>query len=234
MKTTWTLLTILLVSRAGLGQGEKVASRQLSREEISATFTRDLKAKLEIDHSVHKAYEYTDKAGKHLIVMTQNSIDCKVGKDCYDAIKAFCYAHNGGTYDLEWRMRDFILPKGNGASKEYSISFWTEYLKLNDYDGDGFVEPIIVYGTFGLNQRSDGRIKILTYHLGKKRAIRHQNGVYDSDRSTQVDEKYYRLPKKIQTGVRKIMEEITAKEHGIFPSNWQEAMANEQLKFKNG
>ena len=82
-----------------------------------------------------------------------------------------------------------------------------------------------------MNEFDDGRIKILVYHHGKKRAIRHQNGVSDFERNTQVDEKYYELPVEIQHRVKNIMENITDNDHGIFPYGWQKAMANKKLEF---
>ena len=77
---------------------------------------------------------------------------------------------------------------------------------MNDYNGDGLVDPILEYGTFGINGTSD-------------------------ERNTQVDELYYQLPTGIQNRVQKIMESITDNDHGIFPYGWQTAMKNQKLRF---
>ncbi len=68
-----------------------------------------------------------------------------------------------------------------------------------------------------MNGTSDGRIKILVYHKGKKRAIRHQNGMIDFDRNTKVDRLFYELPTEIQNRVKEIMINIMKNDQGIFP-----------------
>ncbi|REE24831.1 hypothetical protein DFQ09_103137 [Winogradskyella pacifica] len=231
MRTIVTILVTFIVSTIGFSQNTILSSNPLTEHEINSIFTDSLKTKLEINYSVYRAYEYNDKGGKHFIVMTENKVKCDERKDCFDAIKVFCFLYKNGQYDLEWNLTDFILPKGNEVSEEYSISIWTKYFELNDHDNDGFIDPIIVYGTFAMNGTSDGRIKILVYHKGKKSAIRHQNGTLDFERNTQVDESYYQLPKVIQDNVQLIMKNITEDENGIFPYNWKNDMENQKLNF---
>lgn len=149
--------------------------------------------------------------------MTKNKVDCEERKECFDSIKAYCFQKKNKQYKLKWNLTDFIFPKGDEVSQEYLISFWTKYFKLNDYDNDGFVGPIIVYGTFGINGTGDGRIKIWVYHNGKKRAIRQQNGTLDFEINTQVDKSFYQLPQKIQDRFQVIMKSITKDDQGIFP-----------------
>ena len=74
-------------------------------------------------------------------------------------------------------------------------------------------------------------LKFQFFTTKKKRAIRHQNGILDFERNTQVDELYYQLPTGIQNRVQKIMESITDNDHGIFPYGWQTAMKNQKLRF---
>tara|TARA_B110000027_G_C16109005_1_gene296745 strand:- start:20 stop:787 length:768 start_codon:yes stop_codon:yes gene_type:complete len=231
MKITLAIFTTLFLSSIVFGQDSKVSSRQLKQQEIDSIFTDSLKTKLQIEYSIYRIYQYRDKSGEHFIVMTENEFECDEKEKCFDTIKAFCYSYKDGIYNLEWNLKDFILQKGNEVSEEYSISFWTKYFELNDYNGDGLVDPILVYGTFGMNGTSDGRIKILVYHKGKKRAIRHQNGTLDFERNTRVDEMYYQLPTEIQNRVQEIMETITENDHGIFPYGWKTAMKNQKLKF---
>ena len=231
MKKKLILLLTLLFTHLGFCQDMTISSKQLNPQEIDSIFTDVLKTKLQIEYSIYRIYEYNDKLGKHFIVMTENEFECNEKEQCFNAIEAFCYSQKDGLYTLSWSLKDFILPEGNEVSEEYSISFWTKYFELKDYNDDGIVDPIMVYGTFGMNGTSEGRIKILTYHNGIKKAIRHQNGTLDFERNTKVDDKYYELPKGIQNRVHKIMQSITENNHGIFPNGWQTAMKNKKLKF---
>lgn len=231
MKMTLAIFITLFFSSIGFCQDSIISSKQLNQQEIDTIFTDSLKTKLQIQYSIYRIYEYNDKLGKYFVVMTEDEFECDEKEKCFDTIKASCYSFKDGLYQLQWSLKDFILPEGNEVSEEYSISFWTKYFELNDYNGDGIVDPIMVYGTFGMNGTSDGRIKILVYHNGIKRAIRHQNGTLDFERNTQVDEKYYLLPTGIQNRVQQIMENIIENDHGIFPYGWQIAMKSKKLKF---
>jgi len=231
MKRILIFFLVLILSYFGFGQNSAVSSKQLSKQEIDSIFTDSLRNKLQIEYSIYRIYQYNDKIGKHFIVMTENSKECEELEKCLNSIKAFCYEFKNGNYNLEWNLNDFILPEGNEVSEEYSISFWTKYFHLNDYDSDGIIDPILVYGTFGMNGPDDGRIKFIVYHNGLKRVIRHQNGTLDYERKTQVDRKFYSLPFSIQNRVKELMVSITKNDHGIFPYGWEKAMLNKELKF---
>lgn len=136
-----------------------------------------------------------------------------------------------GEFVLEWSVLDFILAQGNPNSEEFSIWFWTKYFQLADLDKDGYIEPILIYGTSGFNETGDGRIKILVYYRGAKRAIRHQNGMLDHTRNTQVDSMFYELPMIVQEQVKKLMVTLKKDGNAIFPAGWEAAMRNKEQYF---
>ena len=113
------------------------------------------------------------------------------------------------------------------------MNFWSISCQFNDIDGDGLVEPILVYGTFGPNGYDDGRAKIILLYKGQKVAIRHQNGVLDNERKTQVDLTFYALPSKIQDHVKQIMATMVEKKHAIFPSAYEEKMSKKVTQIGN-
>lgn len=218
---------LLLINNVSFGQDFKVISKQLSEQEIDSLFTVNIKDQLQLDYVIHTAYQYKDKAGKHFIMLSKNLKQCQEQDTCFDAIKVHCFLYNNAVFDLEWKLNDFIIPD----SQEYTITHWTKYLKIEDYDNDGLADPIIVYGTKALNDFDDGRLKILVYYKNKKSGVRHQNGILDNERNTQVDKQFYSLPVTIKNQVTVIMKNIVSNGHGIFPHGWQEAMKNNKLKF---
>ena len=226
MKISITVLFFIAFNTLCFGQTLKV--NQLSTIEIDSIYNNSLKNKLQIDFAIFRVYQYQDKSGLHEIVMTEKDYVTKNGKKDSEGVKAYSFRISEGNRIQEWKLKDYIIPTSN---EEYSITFWTKYFEIKDYDGDGLADPILIYGTRAMNDYDDGRIKILTFHKGLKRAIRHQNGVQDNERNTQVDQQFYKLPTKIQERVKKVIELMTENNHAIFPYGWQEAMKNKELKF---
>ena len=226
MRNIITLALLFAIYAVGFSQA---SSERLQFSEIDVLFNDKMKEKLGIEYEIHRVDRFYDKEGEHYLVITENMFDCE---SCYDKIKAYCFLKEDNVYELEWKMQDFILADGNEVSEEFSISFWHDYITLEDLDNDGYVEPILVYGTLGINETDDGRIKILIYHKGKKRAIRHQNSTLDGERHTQVDTKFYDLPGKVQRKVIRIMQTIEEDGYAIFPFGWEDGMDNEELKLE--
>lgn len=209
---------------------EKISNfRPLSDTEIQSLFPEKTKSKLNIRFHISKAYEFNDTLGKHYLVLTENNYTLN-GEN--DSIKAYNIRFDNNEYKIDWTCSDFITINKNDSTERFSIWFWSKYIELTDIDADGRIDPIIVYGTTGINGTEDGKIKILTYYKGGKRAIRHQNGVLDFERETQIDSLFYELPEPIQEKVKAIMTKMTENEHVIFPYGWQTSMGNKELKFK--
>ena len=222
MKTLYMLLIVLLTS-ISIGQ-----TKQLSTEEVSAIYTKEKRVNLDIDYPIFRVYEYSDKEGKHHLVLAEK-INQKSAADPA-AIQGFHFLIKDGKHTLVWKMQDAKL-KENEVSEEFGMWFWTKYFDIKDIDGDGLVDPILIYGTKGNNGFDDGRIKILIYYKGKKIGIRHQNSTLDGERNTKVDGTFYQLDAKIQKHVHDIMVMISNKQHAIWPAGWEQAMKNGKTTF---
>lgn len=195
-------------------------ARILEQNEIEALFSSEVKSKLGIEYPIYKVYEYTDNTGENLIVLTEKPINDKV----VSKIKLFAFEKRNNDFIQKWELNDGI----NNVEK--NMNFWTKYCVFKDLDGDGTVEPIIVFGSTGENGYDDGRVKILVYFNNQKYVIRHQNGVTDYDRVTQIDQSFYNLPTSIQSEVKSIMQNIIDNNQTIFPNGWNEKMNKKQTK----
>ena len=231
----YKLLFFFLALASSYGQETKIESHQLSENEINTIFSAEIKNKYDIDFEIYRGYRYDDKAGSHLILMTENSIP--KGSDTFrkthlevynDSLKAYFFDLKNEQLKLKRTLADFTINRE--FLPEYSIAFWTKFFELDDFDGDGIIDPILIYGTYGMNGSSDGRIKIIVLQNNQKIAIRHQNGILDGERNSVVDATFYDLPEGIQKQVIKQMKAIMENESGIFPSGWEEAMAAKKLK----
>ncbi|WP_298505014.1 M949_RS01915 family surface polysaccharide biosynthesis protein [uncultured Maribacter sp.] len=216
------------------GQKTTLYSVQLSKNEIDTIFSLEVKKKHNITFRVYRAYRYEDVNGQHLLLMTENAAKkentafIKENKHVYnDSIKAYFFDLKDEQLELKRTLTDFIGT--NEVSEEFSIAYWTKFFALKDYDGNGTIDPILIYGSYGNNGTDDGRIKIMVFQGTRKSGIRHQNGTLDSERNTKVDASFYELPMGIQKQVMQQMQAITANGSGIFPDGWQKDMKAKKL-----
>ena len=205
------------------------ASEILSSKQVSALFPDTVQKKFKLNFPIFRVYKYSDKSGQYYCVLTESKNIVTADKDTINhKIKAINIKVNNNSFVKTWEINDYIK---RGENEEYSIWFWIKYIDFKDYDGDGLIDPIIVYGTSALNDYGDGRIKFLVYYKGQKIAIRHQNGVLDFERETQVDKAFYNLPQAFQTTIKQKMELMVKNDQAIFPVGWQTAMKNKEEIF---
>ena len=199
----------------------------LQKAEIQKIFNADVKSKFKIDYKIFRVYSYNEVAKKSYVVLTEKVNQISNKDTLNHKIKAINFVDGSNGLEKQWEINDFVLKE----KEESSIWFWTKYCDFNDIDKDGVIEPILVYGTSGINGYGDGRIKILLFYKGQKIAIRHQNGILDFERNTQVDQSFYSLDISIQNRVKEIMQKMMDNDHAIFPYGWQAAMKKKKLKF---
>lgn len=224
------LLLLAWVAAYNYTKAQSIAPAHLTARQVDSVLHLPDIAAMHIKWPVFRAYAFNDEAGDHLLILTEKPL-LNSPNNHNDSIQAFCLKHLPTGHIVEWQLLDYLAPTQNVHDTEFSTWFWTKYLRLADWDGDGLVEPLIVYGTAGINGMADGRLKLMLYYKGKKYAIRHQNSPLDGLRSTRVDKDFYALPTSIRAQVTEIMELITANGHGIFPHGWQEQMQAGETQF---
>ena len=234
MKKIFALLVLSLFVFKAKAQTDSTSSKILGKAETDGFFTAAFKKKNLITFPIFRAYSYKDKSGTFYVALTESADSIKNKKDTVNnKIKAIAFKSDKGISLKKWELNDFKTPDVKAVEKETSIWFWTKYCEFNDIDGDGLIDPIIVYGTFGPNGYDDGRAKVILFYKGAKVAIRHQNGILDDERKTQIDLTFYSLPVKIQDHVKQILATMVEKKHAIFPSNYAEKMNKKATQLAN-
>ncbi|SMC44881.1 hypothetical protein SAMN04488524_0488 [Pedobacter africanus] len=233
MMSRITLTLLLFFSTIlAFGQSKVLNSEMLSQQETKKIFTDRLNKQSGINYPIRRVYRCIDSSGQFFIVLTESTnVKAPRTDTLHHHIKALNFQAEKNGLIKKWEIDDSIIKQPGNDEMENSIWFWTKYTALKDIDNDGLIDPVMVYGTSGLNHTDDGRIKILTYYKGKKFAIRHQNGTLDFERNTRVDKAFYTLPVKIQEHVKLIMQKMTGDGHAIFPYGWQKAMKAHKIYF---
>lgn len=231
--SSFILLTALSYCTKSFAQNAVSTAELLTDKQVSALLPDALRTKLGINFPIFNVYKYVDKAGQYYCVLTESQDVINDDKDAFNKmsnykIKAINFKSENGTLTKTWEIIDNTQPNLHG---EKSIWFWIKYAEFSDFDIDGLIEPIIVYGTHGLNNYDDGRVKFIIYYKGQKIAIRHQNGVLDDEREIAVDKAFYSLPMKLQEAVKEKMDLMVKNNQAIFPFGWQKAMQKKKVFF---
>lgn len=226
IKFTTTLLKYYAMKK--LNMFSLLIALVFSLSVLAQTQTTDLlsdkaQKQLGISYPVQYTHEYADRAGAHILMLTaQPKADT-----AHSNLKAICLQSKAGKLVKEWEANDLLM------GEEQSVFYRNGLIRVQDLDKDGLVEPILVYSTVGENGTDDGRFKIIVYYKGAKSAIRHQNGVLDLERNTQIDNTFYTLPAAVQKGVQNVMIQAEKQNLTIFPANWQKAMSKKITQIKN-
>jgi len=167
---------------------------------------------------VFKRYCYTDKSGSYALLLSEKQ-DLPFSREKLSSvIQASLYKVEGGNaLARQWSIRDFA------GKDEGGVNFRSQLIELTDIDGDGLVDPVLVYRFFVLEGADSistgdftGRIKIVTFHQGRKATIHAITGDLDGDRKTTANGNYFALPKSVrQHLVKKMSAMYSARQFGF-------------------
>jgi hypothetical protein len=202
------IFTLLLFSTTFI-YAQKVESYRLTKEQITE---RELDGVS--DFPIYKAFEYSDKGGVYELLLCENQKTISKKDTLNTKIQAICTINDHGGFLEKWRINDLLEVT---EPKETNIWFWTKYCSTKDLDGDGYIEPIIIYGTRNENDEIS-RVKIITVYKNKKYVIRAVECVLDDCRSFKKDANWNLLPQKIKIYVDRLVEKIR-KDQGVLLKN---------------
>ena len=178
---------------------QKIESHRLTKQEI---YERELENVT--DFPIYRALEFQDKGGVYELVLGENQKTISKKDTLNTKIQAICVINDHGGFLEKWRINDFLE---DYVPKETNIWFWTKYCSAKDIDGDGYIDPVIVYGT----RNEDGyvkRVKIITVYKNKKYTIRAVECDLDHCRSFKKDQNWNTLPQKIKTYTNQLTEKM--------------------------
>ncbi|OXB10826.1 hypothetical protein B0A81_02360 [Flavobacterium plurextorum] len=178
---------------------QKVESSRLSKEQIIQKELNQLS-----DFPIYRAFEYKDKGGVYGLVLTENQQAVSKKDTLNTKIKAICVLNDHGGFLEKWRINDLLE---DYDPKETNIWFWTKYCSTKDLDGDGYIDPVIVYGT-RTEYDEIRRVKIITVYNNKKYVIRAVECDLDDCRSFKKDTNWNLLPQKIKTYIDQLIVKI--------------------------
>ena len=204
------LYLFLLFSFLSLqAQPDSSGATLLTDKQVQTLFPHETLKEIGVTFPIRKVYAFQDKLGKQYLIISENNTN----PDKATSIKAFNVLLKEGTPpQVLWTITDAI------DDTEKAIWFYTRYISLTDLNNDGYIDPIVLYGTesqYG-EPYEENRLKFIIYYLGKKTAIRHQNSSLDDGRHTQIDRSYYKLPLALKKKIRSIVATLEERGHALF------------------
>ncbi|MBF4491845.1 MULTISPECIES: M949_RS01915 family surface polysaccharide biosynthesis protein [unclassified Flavobacterium] len=189
-------ILFLFLASSAIGFSQKIESYRLTKEEI---VERELNGVS--DFPIYKAFEYQDKGGVYELLFCENQKNISKKDTLNTKIQAICTMNDHGGFLEKWRISDLLEIT---EPKETNIWFWTKYCSTKDLDGDGYIDPIIVYGTKNENDEIR-RVKIITVYKNQKYVIRAVECTLDDCRNFKKDKNWDSLPQKIKTYVDQLV-----------------------------
>ncbi len=204
------LYLFLLFSFLSLqAQPDPSGATLLTDKQVQTLFPHETLKEIGVTFPIRKVYAFQDKLGKQYLIISENNSN----PDKATSIKAFNVLLKEGTPpQVLWTITDAI------DDTEKAMWFYTRYISLTDLNNDGYIDPIVLYGSesqYG-EPYEENRLKFIIYYLGKKTAIRHQNSSLDDGRHTQIDRSYYKLPLALKKKIRSIVATLEEREHALF------------------
>jgi len=199
------ILLFLFLINSILGFSQKVESYRLTKEQITQRELHEVS-----DFPIYKAFEYSDKGGVYELLLCENQKTIGKKDTLNTKIQAICTMTDHGGFREKWRINDLLEIT---EPKETNIWFWTKYCSTTDLDGDGYIDPVIIYGT-RTEYDEIRRVKIITVYKNKKYAIRAVESDLDYGRSFKKDANWNLLPQKIKTYVDQLVVKLR-KEHDL-------------------
>ena len=204
------LYLFLLFSFLSLqAQPDSSGATLLTDKQVQTLFPHETLKEIGVTFPIRKVYAFQDKLGKQYLIISENNSN----PDKATSIKAFNVLLKEDTPpQVLWTITDAI------DDTEQAMWFYTRYISLTDLNNDGYIDPIVLYGTesqYG-EPYEENRVKFIIYYLGKKTAIRHQNSSLDDGRHTQIDRSYYKLPSEVKKKIRSIVATLEEREHVLF------------------
>lgn len=202
VKTILGLIPLLAIQPAIAQQVEP--ARTWSSQEIKVEFGNDYEGM-----PIYRVYEYRDKGGLWNVVLCENHAVVSEKDTANTRIKAIGLLNDHGGYVSKWTINDAVIKKdpADELVPENHIWFWSKYTSFTDLDGDGLVDPLIVYGTESVDEAFQ-RIKFIILHKGRKYAIRAVECVLDDCRKLKYDDAYKTLPAVLRKKVDALMERM--------------------------
>lgn len=142
---------------------------------------------------------YRDSSGDYVVYLTESRDRPYDGEVLSSKIGAYLFKINAGpTLALKGTVSDGALDGMAG------VRWWPKLTELSDIDGDGLVDPVLVYRFYAsangkmLSDPYEGGLKMIAFHRDAKAAIRAITGDLDLQRSTTASAPYFKLPPVLQ------------------------------------
>ncbi|WP_295666705.1 M949_RS01915 family surface polysaccharide biosynthesis protein [uncultured Mucilaginibacter sp.] len=147
------------------------------------------------------AYEYRDKAGLHIYLVTKIKQDKPINKV---SIFGFAYTSINGVFVKDWEIKDF---------SDDDVLLYYEHTIIVDVDKDGIYETFFVY-ELDPNMGEGSNWKVMVHYKNIKAVLRAHIPELDSDNYTEtMDKSFDTMPVPIKKIAKSVWDGVAKEEH---------------------
>lgn len=199
-------------------------AKRFSKTEINRLFTLPVKKSLNIiSDTICEVYPYEDHSGKRCLILSATPFSNLYNESEYiynNSIRIdYCCVEDGRFFYTTNELTDLILTDYG----EQDMRFLTQYTLTRDIDGDGLVDPIVVYATMGEGGYIDGWVKVVVNYKESLSTIYIANSPTIKE-SINVTSNFYTFPQTVRDTVKQLLLKIEEDGFLFLPEHWEAKM----------
>lgn len=198
-------------------------AKSLNKEEIKKQISSRTQFNIGMSaYEVSYVFPYEDRSGRYKLILGESAYnhysktqDKAIFKE---ALKAVLCKEEGGYLLKQMELEDKVRMKGN----LFDIRFLPYYTLLEDVDGDGLVDPIFVYTTYGINGHAQGRTGICLIYKSDILEISVQNDVSKDESLISGSSNIRFLPEVVRLRLIRLIEQLQKDGICVLNETWSD------------
>ncbi|MFZ6640908.1 M949_RS01915 family surface polysaccharide biosynthesis protein [Undibacterium sp. TC4M20W] len=203
------LFLLLLACSSPFAWAQSKGANTICKNDAMLMHPATLK-KLNIQLPVSQHYCYSDQTGNYVLYLAEEQDVEYQSENLSNNIAAYQFR-----IEDDQSLTNPIIIRDKAARNDTGVAFRQKLIEFADIDGDGRIEPILVY-RFYLDDDAKinydpyfGHLKIIMLYKGEKVVIRASTGPYHGDAFTTASENFFSLPKSVQEYLARKMKKMS-------------------------
>ncbi|NDV70407.1 YARHG domain-containing protein [Dysgonomonas sp. 25] len=209
---------------AAMVRPDESPAKRSSEDVVGKYFAGPLRKSLNlVSYDIRDVYFYSDDTGKHSLILSSIPYDPYDDQgDVFNHIIKVNYCKVEGDRFMysENELTDLVMQEAG----EIDIRFLTQYTSIDDVNGDGIANPIVVYAVMCDEGYRNGWVKVVVKYGGVLSTVYISNSAEERNPVMSITSGYYALPVEMKGRVKSLLLRIEKDGFLILPDDWEQKM----------